>query len=233
MSLVVGGDEKLDRRSAFLSLGLASVAILLFVAPAIPGWLGSRSVEEISLAVAAALLVVYAIAMWRSIAWKRAQPVETGDGPTWSFKRSLVTLGAATAATAVVAELLVGSIEHFAQTLHLGEFFVAAVIVALVGNAAEHGGAVLIAARGEIKLASDIALESAAQVAAGLIPAVAVLSWLFDPFALDFRPVELAVLAASTALVIVVVADGRSTRGRGFVLVAAYLVAAAVFFLAD
>ena len=68
-------------------------------------------------------------------------------------------------------------------------------IVAIVGNAAEHGGAVVVAARGRIMLAAEIALASSAQVAVFLIPAVALLSWLIDPLALSFRPVEIVVLA--------------------------------------
>ena len=60
-------------------------------------------------------------------------------------------------------------------------------IVAIVGNAAEHGGAVIVAYRGKIKLAAEIALSSSAQVAVFLIPAVVLLSWLIDPLALGFR----------------------------------------------
>ena len=97
-------------------------------------------------------------------------------------------LAVATVATAVVAEILVGSIETFAERAHLSDFFVAAVIVAIVGNAAEHGGAVLVAHRGKVELAAEIALSSSAQVAVFLIPAVALLSWLIDPLALSFRP---------------------------------------------
>ena len=79
--------------------------------------------------------------------------------------------------------------------LGLSDFFVAAVIVAIVGNAAEHGGAVVVAYGGKIKLAAEIALASSAQVAVFLIPAVALLSWLIEPLALSFRPVEIAALA--------------------------------------
>ena len=106
-------------------------------------------------------------------------------------------LGVATVATALVAEVLVGSLEVFADKAGLTDFFVAAVIVAIVGNAAEHGGAVLVAYRGKIQLAVEIALSSAAQVAVFLIPAVALLSLLIDPLALSFRQVEIAMLAAS------------------------------------
>ena len=93
--------------------------------------------------------------------------------------------------TALVAEILVGSLEVFAEKAGLTDFFVAAVIVAIVGNAAEHGGAVLVAYRGKIKLAAEIALASAAQVAVFLIPAVALLALLIDPLALSFRQVEI------------------------------------------
>ena len=68
-------------------------------------------------------------------------------------------------------------------------------IVAIVGNAAEHGGAVVVAARGKIKLAAEIALASSAQVAVFLIPAVTLLALLINPFALSFRPIEIAALA--------------------------------------
>jgi Ca2+:H+ antiporter len=101
-----------------------------------------------------------------------------------------------------------------------------------VGNAAEHGGAVVVAFRGKIALAGEIALSSAAQVAVFLIPAVALLSWLLDPLALSFRPVEIAALAASTAYTALILFEGRSSRLRGGLLVLGYAVVVAAFFLA-
>jgi len=86
---------------------------------------------------------------------------------------------------------LVGSLDAFAKGAHLSEFFVAAVIVAIIGNAAEHGSAVLLAARGQLQLAAEIALASSAQVAGLLIPAVALLSWAIEPLSLGFRAVEM------------------------------------------
>ena len=96
-------------------------------------------------------------------------------------------LGLATVVTAFVAEALVHTLESFADAAVSPDFFVAAVIVAIVGNAAEHGGAVVVAARGNIKLAAEIALASSAQVAVFLIPAVAILSWAIEPLSLAFR----------------------------------------------
>ncbi len=105
-------------------------------------------------------------------------------------------------------------------------------IVAIVGNAAEHGGAVVVAARGKILLATEIALASSAQVAVFLIPAVALLSWLIDPLALTFREVEIAVLAVSVTVATALLFQGRSSRWRGAVLIAAYVGAAAAFWIA-
>ena len=104
--------------------------------------------------------------------------------------------------------------------------------MAIVGNAAEHGGAVVVAARGKIKLAAEIALSSSAQVAVFLIPAVVVLSWLIEPLALGFRPVEIAALVLSLAIVIVTTRGSVSSRLRGIILIGAYVGVAAMFFVA-
>ena len=96
-------------------------------------------------------------------------------------------------------------------------------VIAIVGNAAEHGGAVVVAYRGKIKLATEIALSSSAQVAVFLIPAVALLALLIEPLALAFRQVEIAALGASVVLASILLADGRSSRLKGVILIAAYV----------
>jgi Ca2+:H+ antiporter len=177
------------------------------------------------------LLAVYVVVTWYSLRRHRAQHVASDDEiEGWSLRGSLVVLGLATVATAFVAEILVGSLEVFAEQAGLSDFFVAAVIVAIVGNAAEHGGAVVVAFRGKIALAGEIALSSAAQVAVFLIPAVALLSWLIEPLALSFREVEIAALAGSVVYAALLLADGRSTRVRGALLLAGYGVVVVAFF---
>ena len=141
----------------------------------------------------------------------------------WSLRHSLVVLAAATVVTALVAETLVHTLESFAEEAGLTEFFVAAVIVAIVGNAAEHGGAVVVAYRGNIKLAAEIALASSAQVAVFLIPAVALISWLIEPLALSFRQVEILAMGGSVLFTAALLFRGHSTRWRGAVLIAAYV----------
>ena len=148
----------------------------------------------------------------------------------WSLPRSLLALGIATAVTAFISEILVQSLDSFADAAGLSEFFVAAVIVAIVGNAAEHGGAVVIARHGNAELASEIAVSSSAQVGLFVTPAVALLSFAVTPaLSLAFRPVELATMGAAAVVVAVMVADGHSRRWEGAVLVALYLAVAGVF----
>jgi Ca2+:H+ antiporter len=236
-SLFFGGRGPLDRQSSFVSLGLVALAVGLLLIPSIPSWTGDPDrdlIVALSIPVSIALLVVYLGVTWWSLRRHRALHVsdEAREMRGWSFGVSLGVLGIATVVTALIAEILVGSIETFAHKAHLSEFFVAAVIVAIVGNAAEHGGAVVVAARGNIKLAAEIALASSAQVAVFLIPAVALLALLIDPLALAFRPVEIGALAFSVVLTAALLWQGQSSRSRGVTLIAAYGVVAVAFLIA-
>jgi Ca2+:H+ antiporter len=236
-SLLFGGRGDLDRPSSFVSLGLVGFAALLFFIPAVPGWEGDperESLAQLSVVPAVVLLLVYIAVTWYTLRRHRLLHIsaEPEEMRAWSLRLSLVVLGVTTVVTALIAEILVGSIDTFSEQANLSDFFVAAVIVAIVGNAAEHGGAVVVAYRGKIKLAAEIALASSAQVAVFLVPAVVLLSWLIDPLALSFRVVELVVLVASTVATAVLLADGRSNRLKGVLLIVTYASAAAAFFLA-
>jgi Ca2+:H+ antiporter len=195
------GDPEVDRESSFIWLGLILFAAVLFLVPAIPSWHGDperHSIAVLSIPISIALLVLYVIVTWWQLRRHRRQheAPESTEG-AWSLKAAIAVLAVATVVTALIAEILVGSIETFAEKAHLSDFFVAAVIVAIVGNAAEHGGAVVVSYRKKIKLAAEIALSSGAQVAVFLIPAVTLLSWGIDPLALSFRMVELAAPVAA------------------------------------
>jgi Ca2+:H+ antiporter len=132
--------------------------------------------------------------------------------------------------TAFISEILVHSLDAFAESVGLSEFFIAAVIVAIVGNAAEHGGAVVIARRGKMRLATEIAISSSAQVGLLVAPVVAILSFAFaHPLPLAFRPVELAAMGGAAAFVGFVIRDGRSRRWEGYLLVAVYAAVVVVF----
>jgi Ca2+:H+ antiporter len=235
-SLVAGGRGILDRYSSFLSFGLVGFATLLFLIPSIPGWDGdpdTHGLAQVSAAISIVLLVVYVAVTWYSLRRHSTLHVASDEEISgWSLRGALGALAAATVVTALVAEVLVGSLEVFAEKAGLSEFFVAAVIVAIVGNAAEHGGAVVVAARGKIALAGEIALASAAQVAVFLIPAVALLSWLIEPLSLSFRPVEIAALGGSVVFTAIILYNGHSSRARGVLLLLGYTAVVVAFFAA-
>ena len=225
-ALVLGRDNApLDRGSLLGQFGLVGAAILLFLIPSIPGWHGNpnrHSLALLTIGPAVALLILYGAVTARTLrqARKYQGPAETTG---WSLRASLVALALATAATAIISEILVHSLTAFADAANLSEFFIAVVVVAIVGNAAEHGGAVVIARRGKMMLATEIAASSSAQVGLLVIPVVALASFAFEhPLALAFRPIELIGMAGSAALVAFVVRDGRAHRRDGALLVSAY-----------
>ena len=224
-ALVLGQDEaRLDRTSLLVQLGLVAVAVLLLLIPSIPGWHGNpdrHSLTLLSIGPAVALLVLYLVVTTIGV---RRRAVHDASGATgWSLPLSLAALGAATAATAVTSEILVHSLQAFAEAANLSQFFIAIVIVAIVGNAAEHGGALVIARRGKMKLATEIAITSSAQVGLLVLPVVALVSFAFaHPLALAFRPIELIAIGGAAVFVAFVIRDGISRRWEGALLIAVY-----------
>jgi Ca2+:H+ antiporter len=235
-SLIFGGRGEIDRQSSFIALGLVAFTTVMLLIPSVPGWEGDPDRDELvtlSIPVSITLLVAYLALTWYSLRRHAALHIASDEEiKGWSLRLALVVLAIATVLTAFVAEILVGTLEVFAEEAGLTEFFVAAVIVAIVGNAAEHGGAVVVAARGKIKLAAEIALASSAQVAVFLIPAVALLALLIEPLSLAMREVEIAALAVSVVVASVLLANGQSSRLKGAILVATYVGIAAAFYMA-
>jgi Ca2+:H+ antiporter len=236
VALIFGPNEsRLNLRSLGLQLGLVVLGVLAFLLPALSALHGNpnrHSLAVLSIPVAVGLLLVYVVMTGRNLRRDRQAHAERGAEPEagWTLPVSLGTLAAATVLTALISELLVHSLESFAHTANLSEFFIAAVIVAIVGNAAEHGGAIVIARRGKIKLATEIAISSSAQVALFVAPAIVLLSFLFaHPLALSFRPVELAAMGGAAVFVAIVIRDGVSKRWEGWMLVGVYAAVAATF----
>ena len=183
------------------------------------------------------LLVLYGIVTRRSLRRHKRLHEESGDEAAaggWTLPVALVALGAATVVTALISETLVHSLHAFAEAAGLSEFFIATVIVAIVGNAAEHGGAIVIASRGKLRLATEIAVSSSAQVALLVTPAVALLSWLVRPAAAALASGRSSSRrwAAPPRSSRCWSSDGRGRRWEGFLLVAVYAGVAVGFYVA-
>ena len=200
-SLLFGGRGEIDRQSSFLALGLVGGTTLILLIPSIPGWDGDPdrdSLVELSIPVSIVLLVAYVALTWYSLRRHAALHIASDEEiKGWSLRLALSCSASRPCSPPSSPRSSSARSRCSPRRRGCREFFVAAVIVAIVGNAAEHGGAVVVAARGKIKLAAEIALASSAQVAVFLIPAVALLALLIEPLALAFRKVEIAALAVS------------------------------------
>ena len=233
IAIAYGGGGVVDRSSLLLQVFVLGVAVLLFLIPSVPGWSGDpdrHSLYLLTLPVAIVLLVLYVLIIIRNLRGT-ARPEPADRAPeTWSMRGGLAALAAATVATAFVSDALVGSLESFVDQLGLSQFFVASVVVALVGNAAEHGGAIVTARRGNAALAAEISISSAAQVALFVTPLIALLSGVFGRgLTLSFRPVEIAAMGLTALGVGAVILDARAKRWEGFALLAGYALAVVAF----
>jgi Ca2+:H+ antiporter len=238
LSLMSTDEEDLNKRSLVSNLGLVVLAALIFLVASVPGWHGEpdrHSLAVASIPIAAMLLLLYFVQTRRSLREHHRRHAATQHEPSehsWSLRNAIVTLALATGLTALVSEILVHTLEGFASAVGLSQFFVSAVIVAVVGNAAEHGGAIVVARRGKIRLASEIAVSSAAQVALFVAPLAALLSFLVrPPLPLAFRPVELTTIAGAALFVGVVVWDRKGTKREGLLLLAGYAVCVVAFYV--
>jgi Ca2+:H+ antiporter len=236
MAQLVGPAKPVDRRSLVAQLGLVGAAVILLVPPAVVGYAGPperHAAVVVSIPIAVALLVLYLAVTGPNL--RRHRQMERADASehAWPLPLALSVLAVATVATALVSEILVHSLKGFASAVGASEFFIAAVIVAIVGNAAEHGGAIVIARAGKMKLASEIAISSSAQVGLLVLPVVTLLSLFFShALSLSFRWEELAAMAAAVLLAGKTVVGGRTSRLDGAMLIAAYAVVVVGFLLA-
>jgi Ca2+:H+ antiporter len=200
----------------------------------------SAPVEELSLTVAIVLLIGYAGGLWFSLVSHRdlfnppGEQEHDAESGVWSIKRSVILLAIAGLAVGLMSEILVGSIAETAESIGLTEFFIGAVIVAIVGNAAEHWVAVYVAAKNKMDLAINIAVGSAAQVALFVGPVLVLLSFFAgpEPMALVFNGFELGAVLLAVIIASHVTLQGESTWFEGLMLLALYSVLAAAFLFA-
>jgi Ca2+:H+ antiporter len=233
---MAGPDGKeIDRRSLLVQIGLVAGGVVAFVIPAAVGYAGAadgHTALVASVPVAIVLLLVYGAVVGRNLNRHRQVDRQPPHPDAWTMPVALAALAAATGATAWVSEILVHSIHSFAAAVGLSEFFIAVVVVAIVGNAAEHGGAILIARAGKMRLATEIAVSSSAQVALLVVPVVLLLGLAFaHPLTLAFRWTELVAMAVAAIVAAVVVWDGRTNRREGVALVAVYALTVLGFLL--
>jgi Ca2+:H+ antiporter len=238
-----------NAQSAMLTLALAALifpAIFQLVhGGGLPG-VGEERVdfgselETLSLGVAIVLLVSYAAGLLFSLKTHRAvfnpfdEAAEDEEAHHWSVRRAAIFLAISAVAVGLMSEILVGSISEASETVGLSEFFVGVFIVAIVGNAAEHWVAVLVAAKDKMDLAVNIAIGSSAQIALFVAPVLVLASFVVgpNPMALVFNGYELGGLLFAVLIANLVTQDGESNWFEGVQLLALYAVLGLVFYFA-
>jgi Ca2+:H+ antiporter len=205
------------------------------------------TVEHLSYAVALVLIASYVAGLIFSLVTHRdlfnpvaqteddPDPVRHGeDGEPWTVRKSVIMLAIAGLAVGLMSEILVGSITEASEAVGLSEFFIGVIVVAIVGNAAEHWVAVLVAWKDKMDLAVNIAIGSAAQIALFVAP-VLVLCSLFvgpHPMALVFNGFELSGVLLAILIAAHVTNEGETTWYEGFQLLAVYAVLGTAFYFA-
>jgi len=229
-------------RSQASMLTLAAIALIVPAAFHYLGGPGAAARQaDLSLEIAAVLLVTYFLGLVFALhthkqlfAGKAAEAaaVEGGHHKPWTFARSLTILLGATALVAWISEILVGSVEHAAEALGMTSVFVGVVVVAVIGNAAEHSTAVLVALKDRMDLSLGIAIGSSIQIALFVAPVLVLASRFVGPGPMNlvFTPAEVLAIVLAVAISSQIAGDGESNWLEGVQLLAVYLVLGIVFY---
>jgi len=193
--------------------------------------------RELSLTISFVLFAIYVASLLFTLkthrhlfAGEAHNASDLGEQP-WTRGVSITVLTVVTCLVALMSEMLVGALEPAAHQLGLTQVFVGVILVALVGNAAEHSTAVMVAVKNKMDLAYGIAVGSSLQIALLVAPLLVFASYLFGaPLDLIFTPFEVAAVTISVLIVGFVAMDGESNWMEGVMLVGVYLMLAIAFF---
>lgn len=191
--------------------------------------------EQLSIGVAVILLLSYVaqlIFFLRTHKHLYSEEVDLSmHGQTWSIRHSLILLMVATALVAVMSEILVEGVSYLTHQLGLTELFVGVILIAIIGNAAEHLTAVIVAMKDKMDLAVNIAMSSTLQVALFVAPVLVLLGFVINrPLDLFFNLFEVAAIGATMLIANAITQDGESNWFEGLQLLAAYAVLGVAFF---
>ncbi|MGL5869781.1 calcium/proton exchanger, partial [Clostridium chrysemydis] len=192
--------------------------------------------EGLSVFVAVIMFIIYILSLVFSFFTHKDIYAVSGDEENlekakWTLKKSILVLGVSTILIALESEILVSAVEPMTKSLGLSEFFVGIIIIPIIGNAAEHSTAIVMALKNKMDVAVEIAIGSSLQIILFVAPVLIFLSLIFTPMSIVFNPFELAALIVSVLIVNRVANDGESNWLEGVQLLAVYVIIAAAFFI--
>lgn len=252
-SILAGGfrfeTQKFNASGARVQSTTLSLAAISMIMPAAFHYLSGPGniVREhgLSFDISIVLLITYALTLWFSLRTHKqfftsrasAEPDaedEHAKAPhqPWSVGKSAGVLLGATALIAWISEMLVGSVEQAAESFGMSAVFVGVIVVAVVGNAAEHSTAVLVAMKNRMDLALSIAIGSSIQIALFVAPVLVLASYFIAPQPMDlvFTPAEVLAVVVAVAITGQIAGDGESNWMEGVQLLAVYIIIGIVFF---
>lgn len=225
---------------------LLTLAVVALVVPAVFHYLVSGTApaqalskeRDLSLEISILLLVCYGLSLVFSLRTHKQLFSAPGEGetehegPVWGMGRALGTLGVATALIAWMSEVLVGSVEQAAHALGMTSVFVGVIVVAIIGNAAEHSTAILVAMKNRMDLSLGIAIGSSTQIALFVAPLLVVASYFVGPRPMDlvFTPAEVLAIGLSAVITTQIAGDGESNWFEGVLLVGVYVILGILFY---
>ncbi len=251
LSLIAGGvkhkEQIFNRENAGLQSSLIFLAIIGLAIPTILSTTVLKPIDlesQLKLQILSDVLAIVLICVYVAgilftffthkhlfVAPGGADEVLEQNHDQWSKRKTFLILGASMVGVVAVSEILVGSVEETSKQFGFGELFVGAIIVGIVGNAAEHSSAILLARKGKIDLSIGIAAGSGTQIALFVVPILVMVGIILgQPFTLEFTLYELATLFLAAIIMNLIAHDGKSNWFEGIMLTAVYLIIAIGFY---
>jgi Ca2+:H+ antiporter len=252
LAMLVGGwtrkELKFNRLAAETAGSMMLLSVVALVIPAIYASIthhrSPEHIEALSLDISFVLIATYAASLLFQFRTHRrlfrAEHNETVDEASladepaeaqWSTSRSVLTLIGAAAAIGFVSEILVSAVDAAGTELGLGKVFMGVIVIAVVGNAAEHSTAIIVARKGKMDLALGIAMGSAMQIALFVAPVLVIAGhYMGRPMGLEFTILEVSAVMLSVMAVSYLVLDGRTNWFEGVQLLAIYTILAMTFY---
>jgi Ca2+:H+ antiporter len=256
--------QTFNRTAATTSATLLALGAISLTVPATfhaaTGAKGHANEDELALGISVILFITYICSLFFSLKTHKHLYTRPADAPDiddedqvrmlpegaaaaavtatahegWSIKRCVTVLIATTVFTAWLSEILVHHVQHAAQVVHMNPLFIGLIVIAIIGNAAEHSSAVLMALKDKMDLSIGIALGSSAQVALFVAPILVFLSFFFGPRPMDlnFSPFEVLAVIVSVLILSYVATDGECNWLEGVQLLAAYAILGMAFYFA-
>lgn len=245
LSLLAGGikykQQHFNNQLAEHNSTLMIMAVIGLFVPAVFVGAENFSISKdqfLSLAVACILIISYLLWLFFSMVTHKdmladkEMNADHGEEPAWSKGKSILFLVIATVMVALVSEWLVHTLDTFTTRFGLSELFVGAFVIAIVGNAAEHSAAVMLAMKNKIGAAVEIAIGSSLQIALFVAPVLILISTFFGAtMDIIFTPIELTAIGVSVFIAKSVSRDGNTNWYEGVLLLMVYIILGIAFYL--